>query len=1252
MLLGRLETAPDMPVETLDATVVFVDISGFTKLSERLARSGKEGAEHLTDAINTCFTALLADAYAAGGALLKFGGDALLVWFGGEHHPERACTAAVAMRRTLRQVGRIRAGRSEVTLRMSVGVHSGDYQLFLVGGSHREYVLGGPAASEVVGMEALADPGQILVSAATANRLPERCRGAASGPGVVLARAPEVTYPPPVETPGRPGDDAVAKCLSTEIRAHVRAAPAAPEHRTATIAFLQFGKLDETIVEAGPEAAAMALDRLVRVAQDAADRYRVCFLGSDVTGGGGKLIFSAGAPCAVGDDEERMLLALRQIVDAELPLPVKIGVNRGPVFAGEIGPPYRRTYTVMGDTVNLAARLMAKAPPGRIYATRGVLDRSRTQFETTELEPFSVKGKSQPVEAWDVGPACRAVHAQNAKGVLPLVGREQEVAALRQAVARAEAGMGTLVEIVGETGSGKSRLLSEVREMASELRFVHTTCETYTQETSYVGWRDPLRQLLDLSWEDSDEVVLTRLRGELEAQHPDLLPWLPLLAIAIDADAPPTPEVQQLAPGARVATLHEVVLQFLAPAFEIPTLVEIEHAHVMDEASAALLSALAKRIDSTAWAVVVTRRDVDGGGFVAPDGDHVRLELGPLTPEETVRLAEASPEAEVVPPYVVQLAVERSGGSPEFLLDLLAAAAGGSESLPDSVDAAATARIDALDPGDRALVRRAAVLGLSFHSGRLRDVLEDDEPEPDTATWTRLGSVFARDPDGHVRFKRPALREAAYEGLPFRTRRALHAAVAASLEQELGRDADADPAVLSLHFIRAGDNARAFEYARLGAERATSRFSHGDAARLYRRAIDAGWGSGIEPEQLAAVWERLGLALRRTGEPKAAAEAFSVARRLFGDRSPLDEVRLLYRHARVAERRGGLTAAVRWVNRGLRALERLEPQDAQAWRARLGSVLAGIRMRQGRLNEAASLSRSAIDDAEATGELRALAHACYILDYSLIQTDRPAEATYSPRALEIYRRLGDPEKESRVLNNLGAFAHFEGNWDEAIDLYQQAGACSVRAGNVADAAYTDCNIGEILSDQGHLADAAEYLRRAIRIWRSTGDEQGVAWVKLLLGRLEVRASRQDNGVALIREAFSELASMRLDADANLAVALLAEAELFGGHAARALELADGVLSSPYRNTALIRRVRGFAYQRLGRVREAELEFAASLEAARQHRSGYDIAAALQALDVLGPPDPARSQELVAMLERTRIVHLPTPAMDTDYLTAV
>src|SRR5215208_3767989 len=402
-LLEHLTGAPGLCVRAVDGTCVFVDVSGFTKLSERLARrGGREGAEQLADAIGSCFEHLLGVAYAKGGGLLKFGGDALLLLFDGEAHTERACASALAMVAELREHGEIQTGKTSVQLRMSVGVHSAEYLLFAVGRSHRELLIAGPAASAVVRMEKEAGTGEIVVSSETAARLPASALGAQRNGGRLLRSPPSI-----VRMVEAVDHEAVDPCrapdaLSTELRAHVLAGPQPPEHRLVTVAFLRFEGTDALVAERGPEGAASALDELVELVQDAADAEQVCVLGSDIDADGGKLILTAGAPRALGDEDERMLLVLRRIVETGPPLPLRIGMTHGPLFAGDIGPSYRRTYTVMGDVVNLSARLMAKAPPGEVYTTPAGLGRSATQFATTALEPFHVKGKALPVEAVSV----------------------------------------------------------------------------------------------------------------------------------------------------------------------------------------------------------------------------------------------------------------------------------------------------------------------------------------------------------------------------------------------------------------------------------------------------------------------------------------------------------------------------------------------------------------------------------------------------------------------------------------------------------------------------------------------------------------------------------------------------------------------------------------------------------------------------------------------------------------------------------
>ena len=153
---------------------------------------------------------------------------------------------------------------------------------------------------------------------------------------------------------------------------------------------------DELLARLGPEAFAAALDERICAIQEAALSYDVPFYETDVGKGSVKALLTAGAPSSTGHDEERMLRALREIMDQPGVIPMRIGVNTGKVFTGDFGPPYRRAYRVFGDAINTAARVMSKADAGQILSTAIVLERSRTTFETTPIEPFRGQGEGEP----------------------------------------------------------------------------------------------------------------------------------------------------------------------------------------------------------------------------------------------------------------------------------------------------------------------------------------------------------------------------------------------------------------------------------------------------------------------------------------------------------------------------------------------------------------------------------------------------------------------------------------------------------------------------------------------------------------------------------------------------------------------------------------------------------------------------------------------------------------------------------------
>ena len=531
-----LAADPDRQWREEQGSLLFFDISGFTPLTERLAKRGKAGVEQLIDILNGVIAPLVETAGDLGGDTVKFGGDALLLAFEGSGHARRACAAAWDMQRALAPYRRRETSAGVVSLRASAGVASGSVQAFLVGNRFKELVLAGPVTSDVMRLERSARPGEVLVCAATAAAIDGAAIGRRGARGITLGGRPDPGPVPTLRAPIADADPGMG--LPAVLHEHL-GAEAESEHRHVVVAFAQFRGVDEHLGAAGPAAAAAELGALVARAQDACERHGVTFLGTDADAGAGKLFLVAGAPTASTDDEDRMLHALREIVAHRGELRVRAGVNRGHAFALHLGAPQRRTYTTMGDTTNLAARVMGTAPDGAVLATRAVLERVRTPFELTAVAPFAVKGKAALVDAALVGePRALAPRAQRAR--VPLAGRETELATLRAALASARNGEGRTVELVGEPGIGKSRIVAEVASDAAQAGMQRVVVEggAYGTSTPYFALRAPLRRLIGA--EDDGEVAAA-LRACVRTHLPQAEPLVPLIAIAFGVDLPPTP---------------------------------------------------------------------------------------------------------------------------------------------------------------------------------------------------------------------------------------------------------------------------------------------------------------------------------------------------------------------------------------------------------------------------------------------------------------------------------------------------------------------------------------------------------------------------------------------------------------------------------------------------------------------------------------------------------------------------------------
>jgi class 3 adenylate cyclase/tetratricopeptide (TPR) repeat protein len=929
---------------------------------------------------------------------------------------------------------------------MSSGIHTGPIHLFRAGSSHHELVIAGPGGTTTTSMEKQADPGEILVSTGTRDALPPGAAPTAKGSGWLLKwRKAHCIAPGPVVRAGADPEH-VNRWVPTALREYLGAGRPEPEHRSASVGFVRFCGVDHLMATAGPELVASHIDRTIEVVEAAAEREGVTFLATDINEDGGKVILVAGAPTARDEDEGRILRALRSIADAGAPLDIHIGVNRGHVFTGEVGTEYRATYTVMGDTVNLAARLMAAAPAHTVYATPGVLDRSATLFATHPVEPFYVKGKSEPVHAYVMGQEI-GERAADTRAELPFVGRHEELSALAQAIAVTHTGSGSLVAIVGETGTGKSRLVREACRVDPDLETIVIRSEPYGTATPYRPLRDVLRSLLEI--ERDDQAIMARaLQQRVAEVEPSLLPLLPLLGDVAHIEMPPTPEASAIEPRFRQDRLADAVISLLDRVLPGRTVVHVEDAHWMDDASTHLVTRISADLARRPWAILLTRRGTEDGCF--PAGCDV-IEVTELASDDAEALVIEATAAAPLRPHEIKTVVARGGGNPLFLDEILRVVreTGSVETLPDSLGTVVSTAIDALPPLTRRILRFASVLGRSFRVDIVREILAEEQLEFDAATRRSLRRFLATDGRGRLRFSTAMVRDVAYDGLSFRRRRQLHLRAAKAIERA-NKNPDEAADLLAMHYSLGKEPQGAWHFARIAADRARRAYANVEAATHYERALESVRRlPEVSEQERADVWTDLGDVREQAGLFDDALDAYRRASRLVGD-DLVARAELLLKRAWARERAGHYPAALSETTRAKHLVEQAGSREAAGLAAQATAFSAQVKLRQERPRDALRVARVAADEAKAAGAKAALARAWSVMAWAHLMLDDPGALELSQQALALYKELADLVGQTHMNNNLGFLAYFAGRWGEALEYYEESRSGSERLGNVVD----------------------------------------------------------------------------------------------------------------------------------------------------------------------------------------------------------
>jgi class 3 adenylate cyclase/tetratricopeptide (TPR) repeat protein len=632
------------------------------------------------------------------------------------------------------------------------------------------------------------------------------------------------------------------------------------ERKQVTVLFADLKDSTELIRGLDPEAAQQLLDPAIHHMMDAVHRFEGTV--NQVLGDGIMALF--GAPIAHEDHAVRacyaalaMQAAMRAYTEEVrrahgLEMRMRVGLNSGDVVVRAIGNDLHMDYSAVGETTHLAARMEQLATPGSIRLTAATLRLVEGLVQVTALGPVPVKGLPDPVEVLELVRASavrRRLQATAARGLTPFVGRQMELDALSQALARAGAGHGQVVALVGEAGVGKSRLAYEFvhSHRTQGWLVLESASVSYGKATPYFPVIDLLRRYCHVDDGDDTRTIRAKVTGQLltlDEALQDTLPALLALLEALPADSPfraldPTQRRQRTLDGLKRVLLRESQVQ--------PLLLVFEDLHWIDSETQALLDSLVESLPTARLLLLVNYRPEYQHGWGSKTY-YTQLRLDPLPPASAEEFLLALLGDDPSLASLKQLLIARTEGNPFFLEEsvrtlvetgVLVGTPGAYRlaqalptiQVPATVQAVLAARIDRLPPDEKRLLQTAAVIGTEVSLPLLQAIVEFPEEGLHRGLAHLQAAEFLYEthlfPEHAYTFKHALTHEVAYSSLLL----ALEALYAERLAEQVDR--------LAHHAFRGEVWDKALRYCRQAGTKAAEHSALREAAAAFEQALAA-----------------------------------------------------------------------------------------------------------------------------------------------------------------------------------------------------------------------------------------------------------------------------------------------------------------------------------------------------------------------------------------------------------------------------
>ncbi|MDD5529371.1 MAG: tetratricopeptide repeat protein [bacterium] len=1113
----------DKGILKVSGGLLLSDISGFTSMSESLAKEGKKGTEELTHILNDYFGMMLKIIQKYNGDVIKFGGDALLVGFYDNPKEKDVRACASEMMAGMERFKGIKTCAGTFDISMKIVGKSGEWNEFILGNDRRRgHFLCGDTIRETMLLEEHANKGDIIIKNQSASG---GLKIKYQNDGVKFKNYKLDSYLP----------EGVIKLVDKK---------SFSEHRSVSIIFINLQGYDEN----NPEVE--LLQDLFSKVISITEKYDGTINDIIPHSSGNNIMILFGAPISHENDAERAVLASMEISKLNIPpLVLKVGVCTGFVYAGIVGSDWRKEYTVMGDAVNTSERLMETAKAGEAIVSESTYHLTNTKIDYRKLEDIKLKGKEEVLKRFSLIKIREEKYFK-----FEFVGREKEIKDILKTI---EVG-GQTILLKGEAGAGKSRLLYEIKNRVAS---THKVLEGCMEEI-----KGPLHIFTSMIARDANiqpdepEAVRKKNLGKYikEIDKGELYRRISFIGAMLFGINYPDSMYEKTDAKLRFENLCDALRYYIEYQTK-PTIIIFDDIHWITEDDIKVISYITRilfTISKEAGKITFIfagRPDPDiiDNLPIAKEIEVLKLQLLPLTEESVNQLSLEVLKNKPLPKDIAEIVFKRVGGNPfyleQFLLDLIEKGLikekegrwaktikFKEDDIPENVFSAIMARIDRLTKGAKETLTVGSVIGMEFSEEIIINILKELKVSFYLAE-TETEHLTHRKMIKEVRyiFSHAMIKAVIYDSILRARRKLLHKAVGEAIERLYGNQIEGFYGILAYHFNNANEWEKALDYNIKVGEKAKKEYHNEEAIRYFLKAAE------IVEKELPSKKDALYNAYKVLGHIYSSISSYPIARGYYhnaitaiGTIDKQKVVDALNGVAHTYSEQGNYTGALKIGEEALSTSTKISYREGIAMSLEnIGRVHLG----QGRYGEALKCCEESLDIHKKTGDKKNIAKGlnnigivyfnqgeykealkCFedslktkedigdkyeiagsinnigVVNFHQGQSRYQEALKYYEKALEIHKEMGDKHGRATSLNNMGILNFREGRYAEALKYYEEALKIHKEIGNKFGPVSIFNNVGAIYLNQGQYSEALKFFKDALEICKELGAKKSVA----------------------------------------------------------------------------------------------------------------------------------------------------------------